>query len=135
MILLSNTDEQTIQPGQSINFNQVILRSNDGGCGRNTRSNIVRLRSNGLYEVHFAGNIGGLTAATPVRLAIALDGQTLPETTMISTPAAVGDFNNVATATLIRNCTCDNSVVTVTNTGTEPVVVDANTSFFVKRVG
>lgn len=135
MILLSNTEEQTILPGQSINFDQVILRSNDGGCGRNNRSNIVRLRTNGLYEVHFAGNVGGETAATPVQLAIELDGQTLAETTMISTPAAVDIFNNVATATLIRNCACDNSIVTVTNTGTEPVVVGANTSFLVKRVG
>lgn len=135
MILLSNTEEQTIQPGQSINFDQVILRSNDGGCGRNNRSNIVRLRTNGLYEVHFTGNVGGETAATPVQLAIELDGQTLAETIMISTPAAVDIFNNVAAATLIRNCACDNSIVTVTNTGTEPVVVGANASFFVKRVG
>lgn len=134
MILLSNNTAQTLQAGQSIDFDNVIMRSNDC-CSRNNRSNIVRLRSSGLYEVHFAGNVSGDTAATAVQLSIELDGQPLSETAMISVPAAANDFNNVATATLIKNCSCDNSIVTVTNTGTVPVIVDANAALFVKRVG
>ena len=133
MIELSNTTAQTVNAGQSLTFDTVILKS---GCAEahRTNSGIVTLRANcAIYEVHFAANISG-TAAGPVQLAIALDGEPLVETTMISTVTTAGDLNNVATATLVKTgCGCCGKI-TVTNNGTEPVVVGANPSFFVKRV-
>ena len=133
MIELSNTTAQTVNAGQSLTFDTVILKS---GCAEahRTNSGIVTLRANcAIYEVHFAANITG-TAAGPVQLAIALDGEPLVETTMISTVTTSGDLNNVATATLVKTgCGCCGKI-TVTNNGTEPVVVGANPSFFVKRV-
>lgn len=133
MIVLSNTIAQTIEPGQSITFDDVVLHS---GCGECHRSNTgsVKLRANGVYEAHFSANIGGATAATPVQLALAIGGEPLLETTMISVPAAVNDLNNVATATAIKNCCGDYDRVSVTNTGTDPVVVGANPVLFIKRV-
>ncbi len=131
MIELSNTTEQTIQPGQSIIFDEVILRAGCCECHRkNTGS--VKLRNNGIYAISFAGNIGGETAATPVQLSFSLGGSTLPETTMISVPAAVADRNNVATSTRLKNCCGDYDRISVTNTGTVPVIVAPNSSFIVE---
>ena len=134
MILLSNTLAQTIPVGGSITFDRVILQT---GCGESHRhgTSSVRMRHNGVYEVHFAGNIASATAGTPVQLSIELSGEILLETTMIATASTANAFNNVATATLVKNQCGDYDRVSVKNTGTEPVTVGANTSFFVKRLG
>lgn len=132
MIVLSNTAEQTLQPGQSIVFDEVILSAGSCECHRRNTAN-VKMRANGIYAASFSGNIGGETAATAVQLALTLGGSPLPETTMISVPAAVADRNNVATQTRVRNCCGDYDRVAVTNTGTVPVVVAANSAFIVER--
>lgn len=133
MIELSNTSEQTLTPGQSLTFDTVILKT---GCAEahRTNSGIVTLRADcAIYEVHFAANLSG-TAAGPVQLSITLDGEPLPETTMINTVSTAGDLDNAATTTLIRTgCGCCGRV-SVTNTGTSDVVVGANPALFVKRV-
>lgn len=133
MIVLSNTTEQTLAPGQSIVFDDVILHSGCGECHRNNTSS-VKMRANGNYNLFFAANIGGPTAATPVQLSIQVGGSTLPETTAISTPAAVADRNNVARATTFKNCCGDYDRVTVTNTGANSVIVGANSVLRVYRV-
>lgn len=134
MIVVSNTTAQTIRPGQAITFDSVVLQS---GCAESHRgkSSSVTLRRVGVYEVHFTGNIGAATTAGAVRLAVQMDGDTLQETTMISTPAAVNTFANVSSATIVRNCDCSNNLITVVNTGTLPVAVAPNSGLFVKRVG
>lgn len=133
MIVLSNTTAQTLQPGQAITFNNKIFHTGCGECHRaNTGS--VKMRANGIYVATFSGNIGGATAATPVQLSIQVGGETLPETTMISVPAAANDLNNVSTTTILRNCCGDYDRLTVVNTGTVPVIVDANTAFAIRRV-
>ena len=133
MIELSNTTAQTIAPGQPLTFDSVLLK---GGISESHRTNssIVTLKAKcSIYEVHFAANIAG-TAAGPIQLSIALDGEPLAETTMITTPAAAGDVTNVATATLIRtDCNCCGRV-TVVNTGVSDVIVSPNPALFVKRV-
>lgn len=133
MIVLSNTTEQTLTPGQSISFNTIITKSGDGECFRRDTTS-VRLRRMGRYEIHFSANVSGIVAATPVQLTIQTSGVNLPETTMISVPAAVGDLNNVATATAVANCCGDFDRVTVTNTGTSTISIGANPNLFVKRI-
>lgn len=133
MIVLSNTTEQTLAPGESISFNRVVVHTGDGECFRRDPSS-VRLKRNGYYEVHFNANVSGPTAATPVQLTIRIDGVNLPETTMISVPAAVGDFNNVAAATAVGNCCCGQDRVTVTNTGANSIIIGANPNLFIKRI-
>ena len=133
MIELSNTSEQTLTPGQSLTFDTVILKT---GCAEahRTNSGIVTLRADcAIYEVHFAANLSGTTVG-PVQLSIALDGEPMPETTMVNTVGTAGDLDNVATTTLIRTgCGCCGRV-NVINTGTSDVVVGANPALFVKRV-
>lgn len=133
MIELSNTTAQTIAPGQSLTFDTVILKS---GCAETHRANsgIVMLRAKcAIYEVHFAANISA-TAAGTAQLAISLDGEPLPETTMINSIGTAGDPENAATATLVRtDCGCCGRI-SVTNTGTTSVIVSANPALFIKRV-
>lgn len=132
MIELSNTTAQTLAPGQALTFDTVILNTGCGECHR-TNSGIVTLRKIGIYEVHFSGNIAS-TGGGSIQLTIELDGEPLPETTMISTPTAAADANNVATATLVKTgCGCCGRL-SVVNTGTTDVVVSANPAFYVKRV-
>lgn len=131
MIVLSNSTEQTLTPGQSITFDLVKLHTGCGECHRAGTSS-VKLRCNGVYDVSFAGNIGG-TVAGPVQLVIELGGDPLTETTMISTPSTVGDLNNVASGTYVRNCCGDYDRITVTNNGTSDVVVGANSVLKIGR--
>lgn len=135
MITVSNTTEQTLQPGQSITFDNIVQKS---GCAESFRNPGSSVRTGiGLFEVSFHGNIGGTTAATGVQLMIELDGSPLATTEMDSTPAAVGDLNNVSAFARFGNSQCVGGGVsaTVTNTGTSPVVVAANSTLSLKRVG
>lgn len=132
MIELSNTTAQTVAAGQALTFDSVILNT---GCGEFHRANsgIITLRKIGIYEVHFSANIAG-TDAGPIQLVIELDGEPLAETTMISTPTASADANNVATATLVKTyCGCCGRL-NVVNIGVSDIVVSPNPAFFVKRV-
>lgn len=132
MIVLSNTTAQTLAVGESITFNLVVLHTGNGECHRaNTKS--VKLRQFGIYDVSFNGNVSVATAGGQAILAIQAGGETLPETTIISTSSAAGEVNNVAARTRVKNCCCDYDRLTVTNIGTEAVTVEANSSFNVRR--
>ena len=125
MIVLSNSVQQTLTPGQAVTFDLVKMKCGCGECHRAGTSS-VKLCKNCVYAVAFGGNVGGTVAGTPVQLTIALGGDPLNETTMISTPAAIGDLNSVYRATYVANCCCDYDRITVVNTGTSDVVVGAN---------
>lgn len=132
MILLSNMATQTIQPGESITFDLELLHTGCAECHRANTSSI-KLRCNGIYELHFHGNVGGSAVGT-VQLQLEAGGEPLPETTMIVTEDVVGSLDNVSVTTLFRNGCGDYDRITVTNTGTIAAVVDANSAFFAKRI-
>lgn len=129
MIVLSNATAQTIQPGAAATFDVVKLHT---GCGEfhRTGSGSVRLRA-GLYAFDFTGNVGG-AAGTQPNLAIAVDGDTLSETTMTETIALATDVHNVHASTKFCN-RFGGSTVTVINTGSTPVELAANPALVVKR--
>lgn len=133
MIQVSNSTAQTLSPGQSLTFDSVLLKS---GCAETHRVNsgIVTLRSNcGIYEIHFTGNVSA-PSASPVQLAIQLDGETLPETAMYEEITTPGVGQSVAAATLVRTGAGCCGRIGVVNTGTTTISVLANTSLFVKRI-
>lgn len=133
MIEVSNSTEQTVQPNQSAVFDTNVLKT---GCDTSHRPNsgVVTLRAKcAVYEVHFSANISSTVAGT-AQLAISLDGEPLPETAMVNSIATAGDPENAATSTLVRTDGCCCGRISVTNTGTNPVVISANPSLFVKRV-
>ena len=137
---------QTVAPGESVIFTQspvpcrrgfVRHRDDSGsfllsgsvpgniyGCG--CREKAAR------YLVDFGANIAIPTDGTvgEISLAIAVDGSTLPASTMIVTPAAVEEYANVSRAINVeiwRGC-CE--TVTVRNTSDQPILVqNANILF------
>ena len=134
MIVLSNTAQQTIAVGSSLTFNTVILHTGTGQCYRSGTGS-VKMKSNGVYQVHFSANVGGGTADTAVQLNLAVGGENLPQTTMISVPAtATTQFNNVSCTTAIKNCCYDYDRITVVNTGTIPIIIDSNPVLYIRRV-
>lgn len=132
MILLSNMATQTIQPGESITFDRVLLHTGCAECHRQG-SSAIKLKCQGIYELHFHANVGGSAVGT-VQLQMEAGGEVLPETTMIVTEDTVGSLENVSVTTLIRNCCGDYDRITITNTGTIAAVIDANSAFFAKRI-
>lgn len=127
MVVLSNTSEQTLEVGQTITFDNLVTWS---GCGEAARSGgPLGLRfENAIYELSFNGNVTGSTAAEPVQLSISLGGSPLPETTMIYTPAAANAVGNVSASTYVRTRCGLSNQVTVTNSGTNPIIVSPNAS-------
>lgn len=131
MVVLSNTTEQTLQPGQSLTFDRLVSHSGCGECARS--GGPVGLRFEGsTYRLAFHGNVTGATAAAPVQLSIAVGGAALAETAMIYTPAAANAVGNVGTETYVTTCGAGNTV-TVTNTGENPIIVSPNTVLTVFR--
>lgn len=134
MIVLTNTAAQTVAAGQPITFNEIVHQSGCAEGGFRSGTGSVRLRANGLYEISFNANVSGATAGTPVQLSVELSGAPLPETAMVSTPAAAGDENHVSAMTIVKNVCGDFDRVTVVNTGTVDVTVGAYPALTIKRV-
>lgn len=125
MVVLSNMNEQTLQPGQSITFDNIVMVS---GCGETARSGgPLGLRFvNSIYKLEFNANVTGATAALPVQLSISMGGSPLPETTAIYTPAAANAVGSISGSTYVRTREGLSNQVTVTNTGENPIIVSPN---------
>lgn len=134
MVQLSNTAAITLAPGAVATFDKVTLNTGRCTCFRNT-SLSVKMKSRGIYDIRFSGNITGATAGTPVQLAFQIGGVAVPMSTMISTPSAADAFNNVSKSIYYGNCCDEFSSVAVMNNGTTPVTIAPNASFSVKKVG
>lgn len=133
MLVLSNSIDQTLNPGQSATFDIEVLHTGSGECHR-PGSGAVGLKSKqGVYRLVFSGNIGAV-APGEAQIAIQYDGSPLLETTAISQTATAGDLNNVCTGTLVGTCCCDGGVVTVANTGTAQITLGAHPRLEIKRV-
>lgn len=132
MLVLTTTADVELAPGEVLVFDEVLLRSGCGECHRRN-TGIIKMRANGIYNVHFHGNIGA-TAQGVAQLAAQIGGVTLPETVMISTTAAAGDLNNVSMSTKNKNCCGDFDQVTIVNTGATTVTVRAGALFSVNRL-
>lgn len=140
----SNVAQQTVNPGEAIVFTNspvpcdrglvkhrddtgafllVGYVPNRGGCPCRNRNQSAN------YLVDFGANIAIPTGGTvgEISVALAIDGTTLPASTMSVTPAAVNEFFNVSraiNASVFRGC-CQ--TVTIRNISDQPILVeDAN---------
>ena len=130
---------QTVEVNQNVLFTDTVVC---GNCSMNHRdgSGLVSIKGNtnqcrARYRVSFGGNIAIPTGGTveAISLAIAIEGEAVPSTTMIVTPAAVEEFFNIFGAIYLdipRGC-C--SQISVKNTSTIPVDVQ-NANLIVERV-
>lgn len=137
--------EYTAVVSQTVATNQNILFTETPVCGG---ACIVHREGSGLvtvkgttnqcrarYKVFFNGNIAISADGTvgAIALAISVDGEPLGSATMIQTPAALGELNNVSTEAYIdvpKGC-CQS--VAVKNVSTQSIDVQ-NANFIVERV-
>ena len=139
---------QTVPAGGSVIFTESPVPCNRGLVYHRDGSGIFRLankffRQNIMscwkrhtnYEVSFHANIAipeGQTAPEGgISLAIAIDGEVDPSSTMISDVTVVGTFDNVGSDIFVSvPCMCSCSSVSVRNTSTIPIEVqNANIIF------
>lgn len=129
---------QTVQANQNVYFTDTVICGN-GSISHRDDSGLVTLRGvtnqcRARFMVTFGGNIAIPTGGTvgPISLAIAIEGEPVPATTMIVTPAAVEQFFNVKSSVFIdvpRGC-CTR--ISVENTSDEAIVVQ-NANLIITR--
>lgn len=130
---------------QSVNTNQNILFTDTVVCGNNSISHregsgLITLRGitcqcRARFKITFGGNIAIPTGGTveAISLAISINGEPIQSTTMIVTPSAVEEFNNVSSSIFIdipSGC-CSN--IGVENTSSQTISVQ-NANLIVERV-
>lgn len=131
---------QTVQPNQAVLFTSTAIPGNLSMIHREG-SGLVGLRglTNGQrrarFLVRFGGNIAVPTEQTvgPITLAIAINGEAVQTSSMISTPAAVDSYNNVNAALHIDVPIGCCSEISVKNISTIPINVQ-NANLIVERV-
>ncbi len=131
---------QTVAPNQAVLFTETAVPGNFSMIHREG-SGLVGLRglTNGQrrarFLVDFSANIAVPTGETvgPITLAIAINGEAVLTSSMISTPAAVEEYNNVSSGIYIDvPIGCCNQV-SVENISTIPISVQ-NANFRIERV-
>ena len=136
---------QTVQYGGNVLFTDTAVGCNRGYVVHREGAGVVTLRGircqRARYKVNFGGNIaiaeGGTVA--PISVAIAINGEPLPATTMTVTPAAVGDFFNVSRTTFIDvPCGCCVTIavenVSLTAAGAAIPIDVQNANLVIERV-
>ena len=137
--------EITANALQTVEANQNVIFTDTAVCGS---SSIIHREGSGLvslrgltnqcrarFKVFFSGNVAIPTGGTvgPISIAISVNGEPVGPTTMISTPAAVEEFNNIATAIYLDvPCGCC-SQVGVRNISPDAIEVQ-NANLIVERV-
>ena len=130
---------QTVAEGTNVQFTDTVTSGNCSILHREG-SGLVTLRGltnqfRARFRVSFGGNIAIPTGGTvePISLALAINGEPVATTTMISTPAAVEEFNNVFSAIFLdvpRGC-C--SQISVRNLSGQDIEVQ-NANLIIERV-
>lgn len=130
---------QTVAVNQDVLFTDTAVRGN-GSIMHREGSGIVTLRAlttqcRARFKVSFGANIAVPTGETvgPISLAIAINGEGIPTSSMIETPAAVEEFNNVYSSLFIDVLNGCCTQISVENIGTIPVAVQ-NANLIVERV-
>lgn len=128
---------QTVASGQNVLFTEDIDPCRRGYVLHREGSGLFTLRGivnnptacSAKYKVSFGANIAIAEGGTPgpISLALAIDGEAIPTSQAIVTPAAVGDYWNIYESIYIpipRGCCY---TVAIENTGTQAIdVINAN---------
>ena len=140
MMEITANAAQIVAVNQAVLFTETAVPGNYSMMHREG-SGLVGLRGlpNGQlrarFLVEFGANIAVPTDETvgPVILAIAINGEPVVTSSMISTPAAVEQYNNVSASLYIDVPIGCCSQISVENAGTIPVSVQ-NANLIVERV-
>lgn len=138
MELFAN-DVQTVPANESVMF-QTALSSGSSSILWRVGSGIITLRGIGpqmrsRFRVTYHGNVALSEGATvaPIELAIHINGETLASSLAISTPAAVGEFNNIGATTLVDVAAGCCTQISLANASTSSIDTQ-NINLIVERV-
>lgn len=131
---------QTVAVGSNVTFTETPI---SGNCSiiHTDGSGLVKLRGltstqcRARFKVYFGANIAVPTGGTAgaISLALSVDGEPVATTTMIATPAAVGEYFNVSSSIYLEVPACCCSTLGVRNIGTAAINVQ-NANLIVERV-
>lgn len=130
---------QTVAANQNVLFTETAV---PGSCSILHRdgSGLVTLRGltrqcRARFKVTFGGNIAIPTtgAVGAIRLAIAIDGEPAPTTTMIATPSSGEEYFNVFSAIYLDVPAGCCITIAVENISTQPILIQ-NANLIVERV-
>ena len=131
---------QTVLLNQNVQFTDVVTCGNQSifhraGSGLITIRGITNGQCRARFRISFGGNIAIPTGGTvePISIALAVDGEAVATTSMISTPAAAEEFNNVFASIYLdvpRGCCY---TISVKNTSTQSIDIQ-NANLIVDRV-
>lgn len=135
----TNAAVQTVAANQNVLFTSTPVGCNTGNVIHREGSGIATLRGvtnqcRARYRVNFVGNIAVPTGGTAgaISVSLAINGEPLPASTAIVTPAAVEEYFNVSLDTFVdvpRGCCV---TVAVRNTTAMPINVQ-NANMIITR--
>lgn len=133
---------QTVAVGQNVLFTESPIPCNRGYVLHREGSGILTLRGIvnnpcgcfARYKIFFGGNIAVPTGGTagPISVALAIDGEPIPTSSSIVTPAAVEEFWNVSESlyvTVPKGCCY---TIAVENTSDQPIEMQ-NANIIIER--
>lgn len=130
---------QTVNAGSNVVFTNTAVSGNCSimhreGSGLVTLRGITNQRR-ARFRVSFGANIAVPTGGTAgaISLALAINGEPISTTQMISTPAAVEEFHNVARALFLDVPAGCCTQVSVENTSTQAISVQS-ANLIIERV-
>ena len=111
---------------------QSILHREDSGL---VTLRGITCQNRARFKVYFGANVALPTGGTvgPISLALAINGEPIAATTMIVTPAAVEEFNNVSRATFVDIPSGCCAQISVRNLTEEDIEVQ-NANLIIERV-
>lgn len=117
-----NSVNQTVAVGSNVLFDTTTVPPCPVVTHREG-SGLFNIKGGHKFIVAFSANLAGATAETEVDLAVAINGEPVPYTTVASTPAVAGLFNAVSVVTeIVTPCNCCTQI-SIRNIGTTPVTV------------
>ena len=130
---------QTVKQNENVLFTDTVVKGNCSIVHREG-SGLITLRGitnqcRARYRVSFGGNIAIPTGGTvePISMAIAINGEPVASTTMISTPGELDSYNNIFSAIFLdvpKGCCYQ---ISVENTSSQSISVQ-NANIIVERV-
>lgn len=143
-ILLSSNTE-------AISFEKDCVRTrsaypNGGWLCHSEASPLYKITKGGNYRVSFNANVSGITAGTPVSLALFSDGVEVPGTRIIQDITTAGEYYSVSFEKILPICFCGNAALSIqsipsvttgatlpgTATATQPALIQ-NANFIIEK--
>lgn len=131
---------QTVPSGSNVVFTNTAVPGNQSVLHRES-SGLVTLRGitnqcRARFKITFGGNVAlpaDTTPVVPINLTIAVNGEGVQTSAMISTPAAASEYNNVSSTLFIDIPSGCCSQISIKNTGTSSLSIQ-NANLIVERM-